>query len=820
MRTAKLGLVAALLLTLVPISASAQHYTDWTGFEMKAIGQLDGTGLAYYELQRDYTISLADYFYDDDKLPRQTDGEADFYREWAQEMPTCEWDFVHLEDGILTVKKGFRWDGPSYPWRDHSYHNYRSSMVHDALYSLMRMDYLEPDTGHFLDNLGCPNVHDDSDGEHNRRLADQMIYMIAREDGQPRLTWDGKGAQNDFDILRYGGACATHDDDKQEDWCYHVSELTAYAGDGQVDLVWEPADAAHRDPNYYDHFGRIYGYRVERNSEIIAWLNADVISYVDTDVENGTLYSYRIVPHPSNKNQYDWTFPEVAVPRDGPGNCVALDGIDDYIEADLVFNDVTGRDFTYEAWLYPEEQGDVAVIGLHSFYGENAHILYYDGSQQSFSFRSGPSTLVPAAVESPPGQWYHVALTIDRSDVAVLYIDGEEQATTTVKGLGTAGHLRLGGGPDKNAVATGPFFKGMLDEVRLWNCMRTQSELQADMNRPLRGDEPDLVGLWPFDESNDFLMWTGISTYPPSLIRQAFDATAWSNDRYLKGSIFLDQPFVRSCAMNVECAPESDFFVDIKPGSCPNPLNGNMRGNGVLPVAVLGGEDFDVRDIDPATVELAGVPALRTRYCDVSGPVDRTEDACACGEDGRDGFEDLKVKFRRREVIAAIRDGAAKCHDDDDDDCHGRDCGDRPEPTEVVLTLTAVLYDGTEVQGYDCVLFKGHHHGGDDDGDDEGEDGDDHRYGDAPVDRVVLHGNRPNPFNPQTEIEFSLPSEEHVTLEIFDLQGKRVKTLVDGTLGAGWHAVSWDARRHASGIYLYRLCAGDVVEQKRMVLLR
>jgi hypothetical protein len=83
-----------------------------------------------------------------------------------------------------------------------------------------------------------------------------------------------------------------------------------------------------------------------------------------------------------------------------------------------------------------------------------------------------------------------------------------------------------------------------------------------------------------------------------------------------------------------------------------------------------------------------------------------------------------------------------------------------------------------------------------------------------------LEQNVPNPFNPRTSIAFTLASESRVTLDVFDVSGRRVASLLDETKGAGRHAVDFDASSLASGIYFYRLSAGGVVQQKKMVLLK
>lgn len=88
-----------------------------------------------------------------------------------------------------------------------------------------------------------------------------------------------------------------------------------------------------------------------------------------------------------------------------------------------------------------------------------------------------------------------------------------------------------------------------------------------------------------------------------------------------------------------------------------------------------------------------------------------------------------------------------------------------------------------------------------------------------------LSQNYPNPFNPMTEIMFDLPVGCHVRLDIYDVLGKRVATLVDRYHEPGRTTVSWDGMNESgepvsSGIYFCRLAAGSFVQIKKMSLLR
>ena len=91
--------------------------------------------------------------------------------------------------------------------------------------------------------------------------------------------------------------------------------------------------------------------------------------------------------------------------------------------------------------------------------------------------------------------------------------------------------------------------------------------------------------------------------------------------------------------------------------------------------------------------------------------------------------------------------------------------------------------------------------------------------GSLPV-SAELFANYPNPFNPETNIAFWIPSSGHVTLTIYNTLGQRVETLLDEVLASGSHSVAWEATGYASGPYFYRLTVDDQVETKKMMLLK
>jgi hypothetical protein len=88
------------------------------------------------------------------------------------------------------------------------------------------------------------------------------------------------------------------------------------------------------------------------------------------------------------------------------------------------------------------------------------------------------------------------------------------------------------------------------------------------------------------------------------------------------------------------------------------------------------------------------------------------------------------------------------------------------------------------------------------------------------VEEFRLYQNYPNPFNPSTTIQFSLLKKSNVKLDIYNLDGSLVKTLINRQLGSGLHTVDWHAENHPSGVYIYKIQTDNLTDYRKCVLMK
>jgi hypothetical protein len=231
--------------------------------------------------------------------------------------------------------------------------------------------------------------------------------------------------------------------------------------------------------------------------------------------------------------------------------------------------------------------------------------------------------------------------------------------------------------------------------------------------------------------------------------------------------------------------------LDIQPEHCPNSFSEALwdtlpsaRKGGILELAIVGSPTVDVADIDPASCRLEGVWAMGSGLIrDVS--MEAGMEDCECNGLGGDGFPDLELQFLSADLAAAI-----------------------PEPNPgdtLTLTLTGSYNDGMPFSAFDCVIIVP-----------GGISVCSSEVSTAPI----LGLPRPNPFNPTTQLRYSIPVSQHVNIAVYDVKGRLLDVLVNEIKTAGDHVIEWNAQGLPSGVYFYRLQTGTETMVRRATLLK
>jgi len=204
----------------------------------------------------------------------------------------------------------------------------------------------------------------------------------------------------------------------------------------------------------------------------------------------------------------------------------------------------------------------------------------------------------------------------------------------------------------------------------------------------------DGVQYEPVISGNDLLWNTGSVLLPGHTLiitfrADVFDCGIHTNLVDVTGiSCGGDYVYDQDSAIATVYGCYSSVYVDIKPGSCPNPIN--TKSGGVLPVAILGNEEFDVSTIDPYSIKITrdeyeGVAPKRWSLEDVATPFEG--ELCDCHDLNGDGYTDLALKFDKKKVVGDLNLG----------DVVG-------ETLPLVITGNLLEEEGgTAIQGQDCV---------------------------------------------------------------------------------------------------------------------
>jgi subtilisin-like proprotein convertase family protein len=478
---------------------------------------------------------------------------------------------------------------------------------------------------------------------------------------------------------------------------------------------------------------------------------------------------------------------------DGAGYCIAPRAGSTDATTAITVEAWVKRDTTYGA----EYQ---AIVGKTNGSAID-YLLYIHKPSNRVFFNINTNTIY---VSSPIGalrhtRWTHVAATYNSETGAiVLYINGDSVAAKSAAPGSTimtsADSIAIG---NATGTRTNFWFAGQIDEVRVWtNKVRTQEEIRQSMFKGLTWHStprPTGAAIWNFDGQN-FDAARNPTSVPSQEMHFRGSAYMTSTHRYDDDKPV--SPLLRDDAGGFYGV---SYVVSRRQWDIPDASSGLVLDSVFVSAAgglsrvrafVLANHEI-ISDLRITLVHPGGtaVPLfVRRGY-------DENDIACVFADDADSiaGYTDPAVGLhapfsplvKPYDPLSAFNGLNA----------HG---WWKLQVEDVAAGRTGILYGwGVQTQLGTGVADRG-----------------------TLPETFALDQNFPNPFNPGTIIRYEVPRAAHVTLSVFDMLGREVSVLVNDTKEAGHHEIQFDASRLSSGVYLYRMLAGDFVASKRMVVLK
>ena len=432
------------------------------------------------------------------------------------------------------------------------------------------------------------------------------------------------------------------------------------------------------------------------------------------------------------------------------------------------------------------QKGATFAATTFAFYVFNGKIGINIGAHNYMSL--GPTTLVV-------GRWYHLAATwTNGSNFTVrLYVDGVLDDTQTF-------NLAMPVNTDTLWIGryySGVRFTGNIDEVRIWGNELSQQQIVKNMFASGRSLLPDanLVGLWNFDGNlRNFSATTGIDG--------SFSVGGTNNCRF---SAFANETNTGALSNSFEAQA-----TVVNHGGNPNPfpLGFTVKAPGkTIHDNTIFSDTISVAS-GPTLTSIEVFMAIRHTYCSdlnitLTAPNGQSRDLSSgnggTGLDILTFFTDAAWPLTTAGFYPPWSTSAAP-------EVAMGSFGSTPTQGNWILTVQDAASGDTGVlAGWGLRLNNATSVG---------------TVTAGVPDRFELLQNYPNPFNPATTIEFTIPKDAEVSMEVYNILGQLVTTLVNEHRKAGSYTVHFNAASFSSGTYFYRIAAGEYVDTKKMLLLK
>ena len=586
-------------------------------------------------------------------------------------------------------------------------------------------------------------------------------------------------------------------------------------------------------------------------------------NYFDGSLDDLRIYNYALSLTEINNLQTNWSPTVPVTVNNGSGLALDFDGTDDFVDCGNSSSvNVTGN-ITVEAWfksdLYKKTQSIIKKNGSNSGYelslAKAGNIFFRLNDKNSYRVES--TSLYP----HDGNTWMHVAATYDGTDI-IIYINGTPEDTVSGPAsiFTNSNNLVIG---TNAADTTSSLLDGAMDEIRIWNVARSETEIRETMCKKLSGSETGLVGYWRFDNvsgvivpdltsNNNFgtmhnmnefnYVWSGSTIGDASAFDYVGDAGTFSASlSHTDGdsiSVTTTSGTITGLQVyRVDAASERANSFGPENYTCdPNRFWGvKVFGTGTPTYTVTYTYDGHPGISDETTLKLVS----RSNISDPSW-----EDVLAALDDiantltitGQTGTEYTLATYNGDPLPVELVFFTAKLKDknvelkwrtETEINNYGFDIerSNKKDEWERIAFIEghSNSYSPKEYNYIDTQLSEaGEYHYRlkqiDNDGTIEYSQIISVNVG-VP-NHYSLSQNYPNPFNPETRIDFTLPEKQIVVLRVYNMLGEMVKEIINNEKEAGRYSITFNSTGLASGIYIYRLETSGYTASRKMTLLK
>ena len=460
----------------------------------------------------------------------------------------------------------------------------------------------------------------------------------------------------------------------------------------------------------------------------------------------------------------------------GQDHSINFDGNDDYIRIlDHASLDLT-ENYTLEAWIFPESFSWLAgIISKYHTNAANGYMLRL--THQSPYTGLGFDEVVTSTGVLNSNQWYHIAAVNNGGDRS-LYINGSEYTLSGTPLNVSANNNNLKIGSDYG----GRFFDGRIDEVRIWDIPRTQDDIVATLDTVLSGEETGLVAYYTFDEgSGDTL----------------FDQTNHGHDGALMGNPSWADGYTLS-----------GLLGDINFDEVLNIYDAVMLV--AIMLAHEDGTEFQLHACDTnqdGIIDIEDIVLLIQWILDIDGNL---RNALSHGEyslDNRsvviesDGeIAGFQMELSEPVAISEIHLPSGWGWNQAGATCVAYSMDGSSLPDGFTLTLgKSGTVTHLKLAGWGREAIQAQ---------------------EIPLPESFSLQVGPNPFNPGCTISFELSNAKHIELDVYNLKGQYLTSIVGGMLQPGNHQFYWVPLKLSSDVYFIRLSDGKTSQFAKILYLK